>query len=206
MVLSLLVGTPLSNGYDFIGKPNHRRGPFREEVKEPPNEKPVKEELPKEDTVKVEKPVKEEVTVQKETAPVKPVAPKPAKKESAPVIQNTLPEPEVTPEPPKSNYTEIDYTALAKGNALANLPKVESGNYVIVYKTDNCPYCDKLIAELKDKIEDYHLVVVHCSEKAQDVFYNRWLSYYPSFIVITNKRVTYYGYGYRTLKEFKRLL
>ena len=203
-----LANIPLSEAYDFIGAPTLRR------IEEPVKEEPVVEEsIPEEPSVEEETAVQEEVpTVQEEEPVVEEVVPQepvkePVKEQPEPVEETSvLPEPEIPVPEVKSNYTEIDYSVLSKGTAMDNLPKSDSGNYVILYRLENCPYCDKMISAFKDNIGDYHLVVVKCPGTVNDVFYRRSITYFPSFIVITDKVVRYYGYGYRTLEEFKRLL
>ena len=154
MVFTFLVVIPSSEGYDFLGEPNHKNQTTKGSLKD----------------------------VQEEVA------------EDIPVQEENL------------NYAEIEYSVLQSGNIWEKLPASDSGNYVIVYRSQNCPYCDKLIAELKGNIGDYTLVVVKCSGTVRDVFYRRWIYQYPAFLVIKGKNVRYYGYGYRSLEEFKRFL
>lgn len=125
----------------------------------------------------------------------------PAPEERVEKESESIPEQEDKPE-----YYELDYSKLRNGHAWDNLPQSDSGNYVVLYRIDNCPYCDQMISSFKGNIGNYTLVVVKCSGAVNDVFYSRRITYFPSFIVITNKAVRYYGYGYRTLEEFKRLL
>ena len=189
MVLSLLADIPLSDGHDFLGPITRRR--VRDE--EPVKEEPVKEEPVKEEPIQEE--IVEEVIV-----------PEPIMQEP-PQETTVLPEPIDIPEETESSaYTEVSYAELAKGNGIDGLPPFSSGNYVIIYRNENCPYCDKLIDELKGNIDNYYLVVVQCSRSVPDLFYRRQVYYFPSFIVITNNKVRYYGVGYRTLEEFKRYL
>ena len=192
---------PLSEAYDFIGAPASRR------VGEPVKEEPAVEgSIPEEPSVEEEPAAQEEEPVVEEVVPQELVK-EPVKEQPEPVEEmSVLPEPEIPVPEVKSNYTEIDYSVLANGTAMDNLPESDSGNYVILYRLDNCPYCDKMISAFKDNIGDYHLVVVKCPGTVNDVFYRRSITYFPSFIVITGKVVRYYGYGYRTLEEFKRLL
>lgn len=215
MVSMLLGDMPLSEGYDLIGK-KPRINRFRvlkeytppEETSEKPKVETNTDKFPELPIV-----VPEELVVKPKVEDVTP-PPEPPKKEESPKVKvqpleqtKTLPEPQDIPvQEKKSNFTELDYKILSSGNAMDNLPENKTGNYVVIYRSTNCPYCDKLIAELKDNIGDYHLVVVKCSGGVEDVFYSRWITYFPSFIVITNKVVRYYGYGYRTLEEFKRFL
>ena len=192
---------PSSNAYDFIGAPSHGLRASMEE------ETVVEESVPKE-----EEPVKEE----EESAPVEEES---NLSEEDPVIDNqltdipqeetsALPEPQDIPEQEKKpSYYELSYYIFLNGNAMEKLPPSDNGNYVIIYRTQYCSYCDQLIWELKKgNIEGYTLVFVMCSGGVQDVFMNRWIAAYPSFIIIKNNRVKYYGYGYRSLEQFKRYL
>lgn len=113
---------------------------------------------------------------------------------------------EISTEESQLTYVELEYKDLDKDNPMSCLPKSETGNYIIIYKTDPCVYCDRLIAELKDKTEAYILVVVKCYSQCTDLFYRRSIYSYPSWVIITNNRVTYYGNGYYTLDNFKRML
>lgn len=227
----LLVDIPLSNGYDLIGK-KPRITRFRAiQPDDVQVEEPVAEESATEDPVVevevdvppvVEEPIVEEVVEEPEDEPVveeapvvEEVAEKEPVKESAPETTIQTPkEPEILPEPEdipvqeeKPSYYELEYDELPIGNAMDKLPESETGNYVIVYSSDNCVYCDKLISELKGNIGDYTLVVVHCTKVVRDPFYTRLVyQYFPNFLVIKNKVVKYYGSGYRSLEEFKKLL
>ena len=195
---------PLSKGYDFIGELPRRllRGDLPEEgVKEPAVEK--KEEPAVE---KKEEPVKKAPTVKKQVVkPAKPVV----KEEPVEVPEETitLPEPiEVEEKEAPVTYIELDYNSIDRSNPKSSLPASENGNYIIVYTTDKCTYCDKLIAELKDKTEAYILVVIRCKHSSIDLFYNRFVYNFPSWVIISNNKVTRYGRGYYTLEKFKRML
>lgn len=124
------------------------------------------------------------------------------------VVEETTdtPEEEVKEEPaPK--YVEIDYADLDTSDPFKSLPKSDTGNYIIVYSTTSCPYCEKLLSELKDKTEAYIQVVVKCPNyHSRDLFYRRTISYFPSWVIIKNNRVTYYGNGYYSWESFKRML
>ena len=185
MVLLLLVAMPLSEGYDFIGKPNHKRHRSIKDAPVPKVAESVKEE-PKEP-----EPVVEEVQT-------------PVAKEPEPVAV-VLPEPTIIPEEPK-DYIEVDYETLVDNNELSNVIESVSGNYIVVYGTNPCEYCDKLVEGLRGNVGDYVIVVIKCKGSCRDLYYSRWVTYFPSFLVIKNNKVRYYGYGYRTLEEFKRLL
>lgn len=176
MVSLLLVGMPLSKGYDFLGEPSHS---VRGEVEEAtPEEPPV---------VENDVPLQEET----ESEPEEPIAPEVVEeeKEEAPV-----------------SYIELDYKYVVDNNGMDCFPFIESGNYVVVYRSTNCHYCDMLLKELKGNLENYTLVVIKCSGTVRDLFYSRWINQYPSYLVIKGRKVRYYGYGYRSFEEFKRLL
>lgn len=229
MVFMFLVVIPISNGYDFLGEPNHKNQVIKsrisdKQIKETVNQ--PKENLVSEDTKNVppvvEEPIVEEVVeepadepVVEEAPVVEEVAEKGPVKETAPETTLQTPkEPEILPEPEdipvreeKLDYCEVTYESLLNGNAMDKLPASESGNYVIIYSSNNCIYCEKLITELKGNTGDYILVVIKCTGVVRDLFYTRLTyNYYPAFLVIKNKQVKYYGYGYRTLEEFKRFL
>lgn len=186
---------PLSKGYDFIGPIINRR-PLREE--------PVEEKVDTKDTqeaAKEEPPASEPKKEEKLSVPA-------LEEETVDItIEESVDEP-VEEEVPKKDplYVELAYEDLQGSKPMDNLPPSKSGNYIIVYRSKTCPYCDKLLNELKDNTGDYVLVSVMCKGTVRDLFYSRWVYNWPSFIVIKDKRVTYYGYGYRTLESFKQLL
>lgn len=234
MAFMLLGVTPLSEAYDFIGSPSHglRAGDEESTIVETAENAPVEEvPLPDEefdvpeievvDVVEEAEPdpveeapveevvvpvmVKEELSKKKpEASKVNPISPV---KQTTKSVGTKLPEPTETLAPKKyMRFVEYSYDTFSGNNPMDKLPPSEFGNYVLVYRTNDCPYCDQLISELKDNIGDYVLVSIRCNGTVRDPFYSRWISSYPAFIVIKNKRVTYYGYGYRTLEEFKKLL
>ena len=225
MAFMFLGVIPISEGYDFLGEPKHknwtppkfvREGQIKNEsVEESQTDKRIEEKIeenPKEELpaipyipledLKDKPPVEETPVVVEDTVDTPALV-----KEPQDVVKEDLPPlPDIPVQEENLNYAEMEYSTLLNGNAMSNLPESESGNYVIIYRSQSCPYCDKLIAELKGNIGDYTLVIVKCSGTVRDVFYNRWLYYYPSFIVIKDRKVRYYGYGYRSLGEFKRFL
>ena len=220
MVFMFLVAIPISNGYDFLGEPNHKNQVIKsrisdKQIKETVNQ--PKENLVSEDTKNVptvvEEPIVEEEVVE-ESVVEEAIEEEPVKETTPETTIQTPKKPEILPEPKdipvqeeKPNYYEISYEILPVGKAMTTLPPSESGNYVIVYRSDNCIYCDKLIEELKGNIGDYVLVIIHCKGVVRDPFYTRLIyQYYPNFLVIMNKSVKYYGSGYRTLEDFKKLL
>lgn len=244
MAFTLLVATPLSEAYDFIGAPSHglRAGddgessveeivedipveevPLQEDlsnlIEEPESAEEVEQEPVEEDAPAEEEPV-EEVPVDEVVEPVivksEPVKEKPATPKSKSVsptkpTPNTAETklPELTGNIASNEYldfVEYNYDTFSGNNPMDKLPPSKDGSYVIVYRSSSCPYCDKLISELKHNIGDYVLVSIRCNGTVRDLFYARWISAYPAFIVIKNRRVMYYGYGYRTLEEFKKLL
>ena len=217
MVFMLLVDMPLSNGYDFIGKlPRRTRiraiqpdSQITEEITVTPEENPAESVAEESEADCLPDPVVEPKDDVEDVIPLEdPVRDSfEAAREEVPKV-GILPEPEDIPIPEeKSDYYEIDYATLPVGKAMDKLPPSKSGNYIIIYRSSNCIYCDKLIGELKGNTGDYVLVVVKCEGTVRDPFYSRLVyNYYPSFIVIKDKVVKYYGYGYRSLEEFKRFL
>ena len=127
---------------------------------------------------------------------------------SKPVVreETTLPAPQEeveTSEPVL--YIELNYEDIDKTNPYSSLPESESGNYILVYSTADCVYCDKLINELKGNT-DFPVVRIKCkSYNIKDLYYERIIRSVPSWLTIKNNRVTYYGTGYMSLEGFKRL-
>lgn len=203
MVFQLLVDTPLSSAYDFIGdlpRRSWRTGRIIREEQEPIEEETIVEE-PKEQSTD-NKDIVEEVREEKvDNSKIEEGIP--VEEESSP-----LPEPseiiEETPVP--VNYIELDYDSIDRSNPKSSLPVSEQGNYIIVYRTDNCPYCEKVISEFRGKSEAYILVVIRCKNAAIDLYYNRFVYNFPSWVIISQNRVTYYGNGYYTWESFKRML
>lgn len=120
-------------------------------------------------------------------------------------VAQTLPEPQVEVKEPL-DYVEMDYSEFDKSDPKKSLPFSESGNYIVIYRTETCAYCDKLIAELKGKNKAYILVIIKCSQNCADLFYNRTIYSYPSWVIIAKNKVAYYGSGYYSSASFIRML
>lgn len=127
---------------------------------------------------------------------------------SKPVVreETTLPAPQEEVE--KSEpvlYIELNYEDIDKTNPYSSLPESKSGNYILVYSTATCPACDRLINDIKGKT-DCPVVRIKCkSYSVKDLYYERMIRTFPSWLTIKNNTVTYYGYGYRSLEGFKGL-
>lgn len=203
---------PLSSAYDFIGElPVRSRLTGRiirfEEEETQKNEKVEEQEKVPEEEPFVEEPT-EEVALEETKEPEVETVSEEEENTAVESETNTLPEPEkiVEESPAPLTYFEIDYESIDRSNPMKSLPLSDKGNYIVVYKTENCPWCDKLIAEYKGKSEAYILVVIRCRRSIIDLYYNRFVYNFPSWVIITNKRVTYYGNGYYSWENFKGML
>ena len=131
-------------------------------------------------------------------------------KPSKPVVKEELrilPSPQEEAEEETSEpvlYVELNYEDIDSLNPYKSLPESESGNYILVYSTAGCISCERLIDSLKGNT-DCPVVRIKCKSSVKDLYYERTIRSFPSWLTIKNNKVAYYGYGFMSVEGFARL-